>query len=95
MNNEICVPSGAVSAYGGATDNDGADNAVAPEVGDEVEVTVKGKVSRVEGDNVYFTPTEANGQPIPEGSMDSGGGDDEEGEMDRMVAGAAEKGGYL
>lgn len=38
--------------------------AVAPGVGDQVELTIGGTVSRSEGGHVYITPTSANGQPI-------------------------------
>lgn len=36
-----------------------------PEVGDEVELQVKGKVARISGDTVCVTPTEVNGEPAP------------------------------
>lgn len=36
-----------------------------PEVGDEVELTVKGTVNSVEGDVVCVSPTEVNGEPAP------------------------------
>src|SRR5882672_9362835 len=36
-----------------------------PEVGDEVELTVKGTVARISGDTVCVTPTETNGEPSP------------------------------
>ena len=35
-----------------------------PEVGDEVSYSVTGKVSRIEGDMVYVTPSQVNGQEI-------------------------------
>lgn len=57
-NNEICVSAGAL-----ATDAEGG-GSVAPGVGDEVDFTGKAKVARVEGENVYLTPTEVNGQPV-------------------------------
>jgi len=36
-----------------------------PEVGDEVEVTVKGTVKRIEGEVACISPTTVNGQPAP------------------------------
>lgn len=91
--NELCVPASAVSGY-----DDSSDSGVAPSAGDEVEVAVKGRVSRVEGGNVYLTPESANGQPIPQGAkaeggpMGGGGGGDA---MDAMVAGEKERMGYV
>jgi len=38
---------------------------VSPEVGDEVEVTVRGVVSEAAGGNTFITPSEANGVPFP------------------------------
>lgn len=56
--NEICVPSGALAIPG-----EGG-NATAPEVGDTVEFTVSGKVSRTEGGELYVTPDTINGEPV-------------------------------
>lgn len=36
-----------------------------PEVGDEVAVTYQGRVTRIEGDNIYFEPDTANGESLP------------------------------
>jgi hypothetical protein len=57
---EICVPAGALEV--GDTEQD----KTAPEVGDDVEVKLGGKVTRVEGGSIYFKPTTANGEPIGE-----------------------------
>jgi len=54
---EVCVPSSAVAIADG-------DQNTGPEVGDQVAVTLEGKVSRVEGGHVYFTPDTANGEPM-------------------------------
>ncbi len=59
-NMDMCVPMKAVAA------EDGGENAVAPEVGDEVNMAVKGTVTRVEGDNIYIRPTEVNGEKVGE-----------------------------
>lgn len=52
-NNEICIPANAVANAG-----------TSPAAGDEIEVNLKGKVTRLEGGQLYFTATSANGQPI-------------------------------
>jgi hypothetical protein len=54
-----------------------------PEVGDEVEIHVKGKVSRIEGDVAYISPTEVNGEPAPE--LPTGEDDDEGDERDQLM----------
>lgn len=55
---EVCVPLESV------IQQDEASNGVAPEIGDTVKVQLSGKVTRVEGENVYFTPDSANGEPM-------------------------------
>jgi hypothetical protein len=37
-----------------------------PQPGDEVEFTVRGKVTRSEGGKTFLTPTAINGEPLPE-----------------------------
>lgn len=37
----------------------------APEVGDEVDLTVRGTVNSVDGDVACISPTEVNGEPAP------------------------------
>jgi len=54
---DVCVPSSAVAIADG-------DQTTEPEVGDQVAVTLEGKVSRVEGGHIYFTPDTANGEPM-------------------------------
>lgn len=56
---EICVPVASLSI------SDEGDD-VAPEVGDPVEFSVTGTVTRVEGGNAYITPETVNGDPLPE-----------------------------
>lgn len=81
-NNELCVPAAAVAA---SDENGGA---VPPGVGDEVEFTVRGNVTRAEGDKVYVTPTSANGEPIAAmGGHEGMEGESDEAMMDRDVAG--------
>lgn len=82
MAKEICVPAAALSAAG-----EGDEAApVAPGVGDEVEMTIKGTVTRAEGDNVYVMPAEANGMPIEQAAGEPMGEGDTEEDMDALVA---------
>jgi hypothetical protein len=46
---------------------DGEDKtSVAPEVGDSVDGTFTGTVTRIEGDNAYITVETVNDQPLPD-----------------------------
>jgi len=50
-----------------------------PEVGDSVEYTVKGRVSRIEGSEAYVMPETVNGEPAalaPEAGAEEDTGDD-------------------
>jgi hypothetical protein len=60
-----------------ALDTLAADDGTAPAVGDEVDVAVKGTVSRIdEATNcAYVTPTECNGQPPPHMGDEAESGD--------------------
>ena len=60
-----------------ALDTLSADDGTNPAVGDEVDVQVKGTVSRIdEATNcAYVTPTECNGQPPPDMGDDTESGD--------------------
>jgi hypothetical protein len=88
-NNELCVPASAVAGY-----EDDSDQSVEPAVGDSVEVTVAGKVSRVENGQVYFTPETANGEPIS-GHDEAPGGEDTDESMDALMKSQGAKGmGY-
>lgn len=83
-NSEICIPAAALNSD---TEDGGS---VAPQQGDPVTVSIEGKVTRIEGGNVYIMPESANGQPL------EGAGEmslDEEGEaIDRELAGYNEGG---
>ena len=57
MPNDIIVPVKALELM--AEDK----SAVAPEVGDEVEVSVKGSVASIDGDNVVIKPSSYNDIP--------------------------------
>lgn len=72
---EMCVPISAVSTQ------DGSDSLVAPEVDDEVQMDVVGKVTRIEGENAYITPTKVNGEEISNDESDS---NPQENESDKM-----------
>ena len=87
MNNEICVADGALAA------DAEAGGSVAPGVGDEIDFTGRGKVTRAENGQVYFTATEINGQPV----MGAAAGEPEpptdEAALDDEVKGLREGGG--
>lgn len=51
-NNEQCVPSAALAI-----------DSTPPAVGDDVQYTVKGKVTRIEGECTYVEPDTINDQP--------------------------------
>ncbi len=71
--NEICVPEGAL-----ATDGE-TGGSIAPGVGDEVDFTGRGKVTRAENGQVYIAATEINGAPIagaPAGEAPADGGEE-------------------
>ena len=70
---------------------EGEDNAsVAPDVGDSVSFDGGGTVTRVEGDNVYFTVDTVNGEPTMKEGMKEMGMDSEERELDQMARGEGE-----
>ena len=51
--NNLCVPAGALQVEG-----------TNPEIGDIVDVSISGKVTKIDGDNIYITPETANGEEI-------------------------------
>ncbi len=55
---EVCVPLSAVAIADG-------DQQTEPEAGDQVSVTLEGKVVRVADGKVYFKADTANGEPMP------------------------------
>jgi len=63
---EICAPLDAFSVSG-----------TPPAEGDEVEFTVKGTVSRVDGGNAYVEPETVNGSPVMSDSGPAGAADSE------------------
>lgn len=92
MKNEICVSAEALNLAGESG------GAVGPAVGDEVEFSGKGTVTRTEGGEVYFTASEINGQPVmgaEEG--DETGAEDQalDAEVQGMQGGAGAMGGML
>ena len=81
---ELCVPSTALEM------GEGADKA-APEVGDSVDFSATGRVSRVEGGHIYVDVSTVNDQPIapmkkPEGEEEPDG--DEVAQLDADVENA-------
>jgi len=59
---EQCLPASALAM----PDGENQEELASPEVGDTVDYQVQGKVSRVEGGNVYVMPTSINGNPVEE-----------------------------
>lgn len=59
---EICVPLDSLTMGSG----EDSSSTVAPEVGDPVDFSATGTVSRVEGGNAYLTLESVNGKPLPE-----------------------------
>ena len=54
---EVCVPLASLSV----SDESGT---TAPEIGDAVSGNIEGTVTRIEGEEVYFTPTKFNGEDV-------------------------------
>ena len=77
---DLCLPSQNLAVEG-----------VEPEVGDEVEFTVKGKVSRAEGGNTYVTPSEVNGSPVAAPKQEVKQEPQAEDEMKSLEEGAKKK----
>lgn len=86
MKNEICVAEGALAAGAEAGGN------VAPSVGDEVDFTGRGKVTRAENGQIYFEATEINGEPVM-GQGNELAGESEEAALDAEVGGMMGGGG--
>jgi hypothetical protein len=83
-NSEICVPLKALSLPG----EQGGD--VTPAVGDEVDITGTAKVTRIDGDNAYLSPSTINGEAVsPSMAKKEPTLDEEESEM-REDAGKAD-----
>lgn len=95
-NGELCVPANALAEAGEAG---GA--GIAPEVGDSVEMTLTGRVTRTEGGELYIQPETVNGQALENKGMgDDAGGENydmagEEEALRAMPAGAASLLGVL
>lgn len=84
MKTEICVPGAAL------TDAGETGEGVAPAVGDSVEFSGRGTVSRVEGDKTWLELSEVNGQPV---AGDMPGEPDADAAMDAEMEGL-QRGGY-
>jgi hypothetical protein len=57
-NSEQCVP---LESLGVPGEGEAMEN---PEVGDRVDYTVEGKVTRIEGGKAYVLPEAVNGKPV-------------------------------
>lgn len=62
---EVCIPLASLSMQGEDA------KTVAPDVGDPVEFTATGTVSRVEGSNAYLTLETVNGEPVDTGAEEA------------------------
>ena len=89
MKNEMCVPASALEVSGGE-EMEGGGASVSPDVGDEVEFTVRGNVTRSEGGDVYVKAASINGAPVPDDGMG-----DEDSAMDAEMAGYKKQGGGM
>lgn len=59
MKTEICIPASVLAIP------DGEASQAMPEMGEPVEFTAGGTVSRIEGDKAYIMVDTANGEPLP------------------------------
>lgn len=78
MKTEICVPAAALADAGESGEG------VAPAVGDSVDFTGRGTVTRAEGGNLYVQLAEVNGQPV---GGDMAGEPDSDDAMDKEMEG--------
>lgn len=77
------MPAAALAVGGGMEEGEAP---TAPAQGDKVSAQIDGTVTRVEGDNVYFTPETANGQPIPDMAKGPGmGTEDDDASIEAMM----------
>jgi len=76
MGNEDCVPLSALNMP------DESEQMTSPEVGDQVQYTVEGKVSRIEGDQAYVSRTSINGEPMAAKPQDMNPAQPDAGEPD-------------
>lgn len=63
----------------------------APELGDKVQYTVEGTISRIEGDNAYITREAVNGEPVKGAAPMAPEAPDEMGELRGMAEGMKEE----
>lgn len=87
-NGELCVPMGALAEAG----EGGAQ--MTPEMGDEVELIVTGRVTRTEGGEVYIQPTTVNGQPIEDKGGESAESMEDQA-MEEEIKGYGQGGGSM
>ena len=88
-NGELCVPAAALTEKG-----EGG-GGMAPEVGDTVELTVTGRVTRAESGELYVQPETANGQPLADAQGEEGDHLDAEGEALKALGNDGGGGGAL
>jgi len=76
---EMCVPLASLAQP------DEGEQMQTPEVGDPVTMTVEGKITRVEGENAYVTPSAVNGREVEQAPASAPM--DEESQLRDMAAG--------
>jgi len=96
MGNEDCVPVSSLAM----PDPDNGDQMATPAVGDRVNYTVEGTVTRIEGEDAYVKRETVNGQPVADdegGSDDQAGqgGDDEDAQERGQLGGMADQMGGM
>lgn len=75
---------------------DEGDNLQNPTIGDVVNFTVDGKITRIEGDKAYIEPTAVNGEPVSEAEETEGPSlDDQQAALSQQAAQLDQTGGAM
>lgn len=94
MGNEDCVSLSSLAM----PDPENGDQMATPSVGDRVNYTVEGTVSRIEGENAYVKRETVNGQPVAEegqGAGDESQGDEGDAQERDQLGGMADQMGGM
>jgi len=73
-NTEVCLPAASLEVEGST-----------PEVGDVVDFSAAGKVSRVEGGHIYVSLEKVNGEPLPKAEQKEVAPESEEENLRKMA----------